>query len=114
MTFLLRSKLLPKLICGVFLMLSTTVFAVTLSDAKKQGKIGEEYTGYIGIVSGATPEITQLVTVTNQKRKAKYKEIATKRKQPLSTVETIAGQSAMKKTLAGNYIKPKGQGWKKK
>ena len=100
---------------GVLLMLfGTSVFASALTEPKNSGIIGERFDGYIGIVEGATPDIKSLVNSVNEKRKARYKEIAMKRQQALKKVELIAGESAIKKTSKGNYIFLKGVGWKQK
>ncbi len=107
-------KLLFRSLCAILLMLSTSAFAINLADAKKQGKIGELYSGYIGYVTPPTAEIKTLVKATNQKRKVRYKEIAAKRKVSITEVQVIAAKSAFKKTLKGNYIKPKGKDWTKK
>lgn len=107
-------KLLTKLCLVVSLVFSGMVMASSLSDAKKAGFIGEQFNGYLGVVNSKDPAIVQLVKSTNQKRKARYQQIATKQKTSLAQVEQVAGKKAIAKTLPGNYIKLKGQGWKKK
>ena len=107
-------KTLIKSLMVILLAVSTSVFASPLSDAKKAGFIGEQYTGYLGIVKDAPPTVKSLVKEINEKRKSRYQQIAAKRKTSLKSVEAVAGASAIKKTAPGNYIKLKGQGWKKK
>jgi len=108
-------KVFIKSVFITLLMLSTAVFASELSDAKKAGLIGEQFTGYLGLVDqNASADIKALVLDINGKRKARYQQIAKKRKATLKSVELVAGQTAIEKTEKGNYIKRKGEGWNKK
>ena len=102
------------LITIVSLTLGAQAFAADLSSVKASGLVGEQANGYLGIVSRAPADVTALVKAVNQKRKAKYKQIAISKKIPLAQVEKIAGGKAMQKTRAGHFIKPAGQGWKRK
>ncbi|WP_446008784.1 YdbL family protein [Candidatus Electrothrix sp.] len=100
------------LCCLFTLLLCQPIFALELSDAKSQGLVGETPTGYLDVVK-ASPEATELIKEINAKRKTHYQEIAKKNKTPLSTVEKLAGQKAMEKTPAGQYVKVEGK-WEKK
>ncbi|MCW8876863.1 MAG: YdbL family protein [Kangiellaceae bacterium] len=93
---------------------SFTVAASELTEPKAKGIIGERFDGYLGIVNSAPANIKALVKSVNAKRKARYKQIAKKRQQPLSKVELIAGAAAIKKTKKGNFIFLKGKGWSRK
>uniref|UniRef100_UPI0040569B7C YdbL family protein n=1 Tax=Candidatus Electrothrix sp. TaxID=2170559 RepID=UPI0040569B7C len=100
-------------LCGFFtLLLCQPVFALELQDAKPQGLVGETPTGYLDVVK-ASPEAKQLIKEINAKRKIHYQEIAKKNKTPLSAVEKLAGQKALEKTPAGQFIKVGGK-WEKK
>lgn len=107
-------KFISKFFVTFVLLLSSSVFASGLTAPKANGIIGERFDGYVGIVAQASPKVKALVKKVNLKRKARYQAIAKKRQQQLRKVELIAGESAIKKTLKGNYILLKGQGWKKK
>jgi uncharacterized protein len=107
-------KLLFKTTLILLIAFSSSVFASALTAPKANGIIGERFDGYVAVVKDASPKIKALVKTVNQKRKAKYKEIAIKRQQALVKVEMIAGESAIKKTKPGNFIFLKGKGWKKK
>ncbi len=93
---------------------SSSVFASPLSDAKAAGLIGEKTNGYLGLVTQANDEIKALVKEVNQKRRAKYIQLAKKKQVPLSQIETIAGKKAIEKTLVGNYIQTASGQWQKK
>jgi len=103
-----------KFFSVVVLLISTSVFASSLSEIKAAGMIGEQANGYIGFVTAASDEVKQLVSSVNAKRKAHYQKIAKSKRIMLQEVELIAGRKAMEKTLAGNYIKPATSDWIKK
>ncbi|WP_444996121.1 YdbL family protein [Aliikangiella sp. IMCC44359] len=103
-----------KRLLVIFLFLSSSAFALDLSSAKKDGLVGEQFNGYLGIVTGTNPEVASLVKEINRKRKQHYEQIAQKRNTKLKQVELVAGNTAIKKTLKGNYIKLQGASWKKK
>lgn len=94
------------------LLITNTAFALSLGEAKQQGLVGEQLTGYLGTVS-ATDETTALVKDINAKRKQKYQEIAQRNGTSLESVEKLAGKRALQKTPAGQFINL-GSGWQKK
>ena len=105
-------KSLPLI--GVLLLsmlLSLPALALDLGDAKSQGLVGETAEGYLGAVK-SSPEVDALVENINSKRKAQYQKIADKNKISLQAVEARAGQKAMSKTPAGQFVNP-GSGWQK-
>ncbi|MDH1263496.1 YdbL family protein [Pseudomonas sp. GD03944] len=83
-----------------------------LGDAKASGQLGEMPNGYLGVVNsgGQAAEIAELI---NQARRAEYQKLAIQNGIKLSDVEAIAGQKAIDKTPAGQYIQLQGQ-WRKK
>ena len=90
-------------------------FALSLDEAKSQGLVGEESTGYVGSVqTPASGEVAALVSQINNQRKTKYAEIAKKNGTTLAAVEALAGQKAVENTAAGGFVKTGGGSWKKK
>ena len=88
---------------------------MSLADAKQQGLVGEQYDGYLGVVTSTSFSAVQsLVTSVNTKRRAEYQRIAKTNAISVADVEALAGQKALKKTLPGNYVKAQGQGWRQK
>ncbi|MHA6494009.1 YdbL family probable chaperone protein [Pseudomonas borbori] len=83
-----------------------------LGDAKASGHVGEMPNGYLGVVnaSGQSAEIAHLI---NQARRAEYQKLAQQNGIKLSDVEAIAGQKALDKTPAGQYIQLQGE-WRRK
>jgi len=108
-------------ISKVFLMLLISILSVSvaiaspLSKPKADGLIGEQANGYIGLVKQDVPaDIKKLVKDVNAKRKAGYQKIAAKQGTSLSDVEKVGGNTAIEKTLRGNYIRNAGGSWRKK
>ncbi|WP_339136755.1 MAG: YdbL family protein [Candidatus Electrothrix sp. GW3-4] len=108
----MKNTITLLLFCLFTLLLCQPVFALDLQAAKAQGLVGETPTGYLDVVK-ASPDAQQLIKDINAKRKAHYQQIAKKNKTPLSAVEKLAGQKAMEKTPAGQYVKVGGK-WQKK
>lgn len=92
---------------------SVSAFAISLQDAKKQGKVGETPSGYLGVVVDS-PDVQKLVKTVNNKRKQLYLSMARKNKISLKQVAALAGEKAIKKTAGGNYIKNAAGKWVKK
>ena len=109
-------------ISNVFLALVVSMMAVSIAGAaspltqpKADGLIGEQANGYIGLVTGNVPaDIRKLVNDVNAKRKAGYQKIAAKQGTSLADVERVGGNTAIQKTLSGNYIRDASGTWRKK
>ena len=97
---------------AVALFLTTSAFALDLGEAKATGLVGETSKGYVAAVKPSAT-INALITDINERRKAHYQKIANKNKLSLAAIEVRAGQKAINKTPAGQYINS-GDGWKKK
>ncbi|NIB41630.1 YdbL family protein [Pseudomaricurvus alkylphenolicus] len=108
-------RFLQQLILIASIALSPLAWAIDLQSAKSQGLVGETANGYLEVVKPkSAPEIHRLVNDVNGKRRQKYQAIATKNKISLQAVEARAGERAIAKTKAGQFIKPAGSSWKKK
>ncbi|MGE8499700.1 MAG: YdbL family protein [Pseudomonas sp.] len=112
---------LHKRIASLLLLLSLSLPAMALNlnqamsalgDAKASGQLGELPNGYLGVVS-AGGQASEIANLINQARRAEYQKLATQNGIKLSDVEAIAGQKAIDKTPAGQYIQLDGQ-WRKK
>jgi uncharacterized protein YdbL (DUF1318 family) len=95
-------------------MLTTSIAGASpLTQPKADGLIGEQANGYIGLVRQDVPaEIKKLVDEVNAKRKAGYQEIAAKQGVSLESVELIGGNTAIEKTLPGNYVRDASGAWR--
>ena len=95
--------------------ISVAVAASPLTQPKADGLIGEQANGYIGLVQQNVPaDIKKLVNDVNAKRRAGYQNIAKKQGTSLAEVERVGGNTAIEKTLRGNYIRDASGGWRKK
>ena len=113
----IRKLLMPFLL--VSSLLSTTVLAMDLNDAmsnlgqaKSAGLLGEQPNGYLGVVS-VQGNVTEIVLLINEARRAEYQRLAKSNNIQLTDVETMAGKKALEKTQPGHYIQINGK-WLKK
>ncbi|MET0378841.1 MAG: YdbL family protein [Spongiibacteraceae bacterium] len=103
-------KLLHTTLLVAGLSWSALAFSLELDAAKASGLVGEQPSGYLGVVGTATPAVTALVNDINAKRKAAYAEIAQRNGTALDAVEQLAGKKAIEKTPPGQYVKlPSGE-----
>jgi len=97
------------------MMVSVAVAASPLTQPKADGLIGEQANGYIGLVKQNVPaDVKKLVNDVNAKRKTGYQKIANKQGTSLAEVERVGGNTAIEKTLRGNYIRDASGAWRKK
>jgi uncharacterized protein YdbL (DUF1318 family) len=109
-------------ITSVFYVLLISLMAVSVANAasplaqpKADGLIGEQANGYIGLVKQNVPaDVKALVNDVNARRKAGYQKISKRENTPLSQVERVGGNTAIEKTLPGNYIRDASGAWRKK
>jgi uncharacterized protein YdbL (DUF1318 family) len=108
-------------IANVFLALLISMMAVSvavaspLTQPKADGLIGEQADGYVGLVRQDVPaDIRKLVNDVNAKRKAGYQKIAAQQGASLRDVEKVGGNTAIEKTLKGNFIRDASGAWRKK
>ena len=95
--------------------MSVAVAASPLTQPKADGLIGEQANGYIGLVKqSVSADIKKLVNDVNAKRRAGYQKIAKKQGTSLAEVERVGGNTAIEKTLRGNYIRDASGTWRKK
>lgn len=99
---------------ALFMTASIAFAAMTLDSAKKQGLVGEQPDGLVGIVSGASPDVKRLVESTNSQRMAKYNKIAAKNGTPVSQVQAVAGQKLINGTNAGEFFMNAAGSWQQK
>ena len=101
---------MKKFILILTLILSFSVFAIELSDAKQQGLVGERVDGLLGVIE-TSQEVKELVNDINAQRLAAYKQIAEKNAMTIEQVSVLAGQKAIKKTPKGEYIQNTAGQW---
>ncbi|MBE1300031.1 MAG: DUF1318 domain-containing protein [Alteromonadaceae bacterium] len=107
----LNQKKIIVLVTTLFISLSS--WAMSLSDAKSKGLVGEQRDGYLGVVVDSS-EARSVVRDINAKRKAIYIELANKNGVAVDVVAKLAGEKAIAKTQSGHYIKNAMGKWQKK
>ena len=109
-----------RLICVFLLFVPLVAFALTLDEARDQGLVGEDATGYVAAVSAKpTKEVQALVDEVNAKRRAAYEQVAKQNSTPTDPVtpDDVARLGAAKlieKQASGTYIRLAEKGWQKK
>ncbi|AJJ12530.1 hypothetical protein CH64_637 [Yersinia rohdei] len=86
------------------LLFSTGVFALTLEQAKQQGRVGETLSGYLAPVKNDA-ETLALVEQINIARAVKYDEVAQKNHISTEDVAKLAGQKLVNRAAAGEYVR---------
>ena len=99
-------------IIALCLVLVAPAFALDLGTAKSSGLVGETSSGYIAAIQPSA-QVNELVNSINSQRKAQYQQIAGTNGISLEAVEARAGQKAIGKTPAGQYVNT-GSGWQQK
>lgn len=90
-------------------------FALTLQEAKNAGLVGEQRSGYIGLVVESVPaEVVALARDVNNQRRELYQQIATQNNLTIEQVAALAFEKAVEATLAGQYLQNAAGGWVKK
>ncbi|NQY64711.1 MAG: YdbL family protein [Alteromonadaceae bacterium] len=102
------------LITTIFaLFMAFSVHALTLQEAKKAGFLGELPNGYIGLIT-SNDEAKSIMESVNQKRLARFQQIAKKNGLSVAQVAELAGAKFMAKTSSGNFIQNSAGKWVQK
>jgi len=86
------------------LLFSSTAFALTLEEAKQQGRVGETLSGYLAPVK-QDAETLSLVKRINQGREEQYKQVAQNNQVTTDDVAKLAGQKLVARAGAGEYVR---------
>lgn len=86
------------------LLFSTGALALTLDQAKQQGRVGETLSGYLAPVK-KDAETLALVEQINIARAEKYQEVAQKNHISTEDVAKLAGQKLVNRAAAGEYVR---------
>ncbi|ELY4663497.1 YdbL family protein [Cronobacter muytjensii] len=87
--------------------------ALTLEEARAQGRVGETLTGYLAPVT-QDAETTALVARINLARAESYRQVARQNGLPVDAVATMAGQKLVERSKAGEYVRGINGRWMKK
>ena len=96
--------ILGCIILSSSLVFSSGAFALTLEQAKQQGRVGETLSGYLAPVK-KDAETLALVEQINIARAEKYQEVAQKNHISTDDVAKLAGQKLVNRAAAGEYVR---------
>lgn len=91
----------------------TSASALTLSEARQQGRVGETLSGYLAALK-TDSETQALVTQINQARRENYQQLADSNGLPRDEVAKLAGQKLVSRAGPGEYVQGINGKWLKK
>lgn len=94
-------------------LLSGNVMALTLNDARTQGRVGETLNGYLVALKNDA-ETQTLVKKINEARSASYQQLAETNHIPVDQVAKMAGQKLVDRAKPGEYVQGINGKWMKK
>lgn len=94
-------------------LLSATAQALTLDEARSQGRVGETLNGYVAALS-KDPETLRLVDRINKARTDSYQQLADRNNIPVDDVAKMAGQKLVERAKPGDYVQGINGRWLKK
>ena len=87
--------------------------ALTLNDARAQGRVGETLSGYLAPIQ-QDAETLALVNRINAARAENYQKLADSSSLPVDEVAKMAGQKLVARAQPGEYVKGINGKWLKK
>lgn len=97
-----RGRWLAMLFCGW--LFCGSALALTLEEAKQQGRVGETLTGYLAPVK-SDDETQALVKRINQGREQQYRQVAKSNQVSTDDVAKLAGQKLVARAAAGEFVR---------
>src|SRR5471032_1094533 len=86
------------------LLFCSQAFALTLNDAKQQGRVGETLSGYLAPVK-QDAESVALATRINDARKQQYQQVAQDNQVTTDDVAKLAGQKLVARAGKGEFVR---------
>ena len=105
-----RSELLCAFLVGL---VSSNVMALTLDEARTQGRVGETFYGYL-VALKTDAETEKLVTDINAERKASYQQLAKQNNVSVDDIAKLAGQKLVARAKPGEYVQGINGKWVRK
>ncbi|MBP8543090.1 YdbL family protein [Citrobacter freundii] len=94
-------------------LLSGNVWALTLNEARTQGRVGETLNGYL-VALKTDAETLALVSEINKARSASYQQLAESNNIPADEVAKMAGQKLVARAKPGEYVQGINGKWLRK
>ena len=86
-----------------FSLFSVQALALTLPEARQQGRVGETQGGYLAAIAQDSETLT-LVKKINQARSQSYQQLAQSNSLPQQEVARLAGKKLIEKAQPGEYV----------
>ncbi|WP_232062607.1 YdbL family protein [Buttiauxella agrestis] len=106
-------KTILKAVLLTSLLMSQQVMALTLTEARQQGRVGETYSGYIAPIKQDKETLT-LVKSINEARSQNYQKLADSNNISANQVAELAGQKLVARVQAGEYVRGINGQWMRK
>ncbi|ELY8918101.1 YdbL family protein [Salmonella enterica] len=87
--------------------------ALTLDEARTQGRVGETLNGYLVALKNDA-ETQKLVLDINHARRASYQQLADSNHLPVDEVAKMAGQKLVERARPGEYVQGINGKWMRK
>ncbi|ELW9440541.1 YdbL family protein [Pluralibacter gergoviae] len=87
--------------------------ALTLEQARAEGRVGETLSGYLAPVA-QDADTQALVARINSARSASYQQLASQNNVPVNEVAKMAGQKLVARAQPGEYVRGLNGQWLKK
>ncbi|EEC4058368.1 YdbL family protein [Salmonella enterica subsp. enterica serovar Infantis] len=94
-------------------LLTPSVWALTLDEARTQGRVGETLNGYL-VALKDDAETQKLVLDINHARRASYQQLADSNHLPVDEVAKMAGQKLVERARPGEYVQGINGKWMRK
>ncbi|EDV0902740.1 YdbL family protein [Salmonella enterica subsp. salamae] len=94
-------------------LLTPSVWALTLDEARTQGRVGETLNGYLVALKNDA-ETQKLVLDINHARRASYQQLADSNHLPVDEVAKMAGQKLVERAGSGDYVQGINGKWMRK
>ncbi|HFJ3111645.1 TPA: YdbL family protein [Salmonella enterica] len=94
-------------------LLTPSVWALTLDEARTQGRVGETLNGYLVALKNDA-ETQKLVLDINHARRASYQQLADSNHLPVDEVAKMAEQKLVERARLGEYVQGINGKWMRK
>ncbi|ECG0902284.1 DUF1318 domain-containing protein [Salmonella enterica subsp. enterica] len=94
-------------------LLTPSVWALTLDEARTQGRVGETLNAYLVALKNDA-ETQKLVLDINHARRASYQQLADSNHLPVDEVAKMAGQKLVERARPGEYVQGINGKWMRK
>lgn len=100
-------------LCLLGMLAASPAQALTLDEARQQGRAGETLSGYLA-PREQDAETAALIAQINQQREQRYREVAQRNHLTTAEVARIAGEKLVQRAATGEYVQGINGRWVRK